>query len=69
MLKQNKIKGSSKLNEPEIIILKRRHGLLSLEDEEPKVEKQKKVVDPKFEYLRNIRKNSRTVEIIDNKRH
>ena len=62
MMKENKIKGSSRMNKPEIIAVLIERGLISEEKQDSHVERE---IDPKYEFLRSIRNNPRSVEVRD----
>ena len=65
LMKENKIKGSSQMNKPEIIVVLLDKGIIS----EDSVKKQntpvKQEIDPKYDFIRSIRNNPKTVEIRD----
>jgi len=61
ILRQNKMKGYSHYNKPQLIELLRGIGLLP--NEPPKPEKPKKEIDPRFERLRTIRTNPKRVTL------
>ena len=59
ILRQNKIKGYSHYNKKELVELLREKGLLPAE--QPKPEKPKKEIDPRFKRLKTIRTNPKRV--------
>src|SRR5271165_5165730 len=65
LMKGNKIKGSSNMNKPEIIAVLLERGIIS----EDSVKKQdapiKREIDPRYEFIRFIRNNPKSVEICD----
>jgi hypothetical protein len=65
LMKQHKVKGSSYMNKPEIIAALLDRGIIS----EDSVKKQdapvKREIDPKYEFIRSIRNNPKSVEIRD----
>lgn len=63
ILKENKVKGYSHLNKPQLIELLEKHNLMPEEEEKPA--KPKKEVDPRYERLLGIRKNPKTVVLRD----
>jgi len=63
ILTDNKIKGYSHYNKPQLVELLRERQLLPLEVE--KLTKPKKEIDPRFERLRTIRNNSKHVVLKD----
>jgi len=62
MMKENKIKGSSRMNKPEIIAVLIDRGMICEEKQDSLV---KREIDPKYEFLRSIRNNPRSVEVRD----
>ena len=62
LMKENKIKGSSYMNKPEIIAVLLDQGIIS----EDSVKKQdapvKREIDPKYEFIRSIRNNPKSVK-------
>src|SRR5579863_6141003 len=65
LMKQHKLKGSSYMNKPEMIAVLLDRGIIS----EDSVKKQdapvKREIDPKYEFIRSIRNNPKSVEIRD----
>src|SRR5271155_5845983 len=65
LMKENKITFSSNMNKPEIIIVLLDRGIIS----EDSVKKQnafvEREIDPKYEFIRSIRNNPKSVEIRD----
>src|SRR5271157_1631202 len=65
LMKENKLKGSSYMNKPEIIAVLLAKGIIN----EDSVKKQgaavKREIDPKYEFTRFIRNNPKNVEIRD----
>ena len=65
LMKENKLKGYSNMNKPEIIAVLLDKGIIN----EDSVKKQdapvKREIAPKYEYLRSIRNNPKNVEIRD----
>src|SRR5271155_6210536 len=65
LMKENKIKGSSYMNKPEIIAVLLDRGIIP----EDSVKKQdapvKQEIDPKYEFIRSIQNNPKSVEIRD----
>jgi hypothetical protein len=60
IMRDNKIKGSSYMNKPEIIALLLENGIIF--EEKQDVERE---IDPKYEFIRFIRNNPKSVEIRD----
>src|SRR5271155_1407102 len=65
LMKENKIKGSSYMKKPEIIAVLLDRGIIP----EDSVKKQdapvKQEIDPKYEFIRSIQNNPKSVEIRD----
>ena len=65
ILKENQIRGYSLYTKSKLIDLLIKRGLIPEQYSTNKHEKAKKDIDPKYIFLREIRKNSKTVEIHD----
>lgn len=62
IMKENNLAGYSHKNKPELLALLREKGLI---EPEVKAIKEQKVIDPKYDRLKFIRTNPRSVEITD----
>ena len=65
LMKENKIKGSSYMNKPEIIKLLLDKGILSQDSMKKSDASVKREIDSKYEFLKSIRNNPKRVEIRD----
>ena len=65
LMKENKIKGSSNMNKPEIITVLLDRGIISEDSVKKRDAPVKREIDPKYEYIRSIRNNPKSVEIQD----
>ena len=65
LMKENKIKGSSQMNKPEIIAVLLDRGIISEESVKKQDAPVKREIDPKYEFIRSIRNNPKSVEIRD----
>jgi len=64
MMKENKIKGCSRMNKPEIITVLIDKGIIS-DSPIQSINHVKREIDPKYEFIRSIRNNPRSVEVRD----
>ena len=65
LMKENKIKGSSNMNKPEIIMALLDRGIISEDSVKKRDAPVKREIDPKYEFIRSIRNNPKSVEIRD----
>src|SRR5271165_3093907 len=65
LMKENKLNGYSNMNKPEIIAMLLERGIIN-EDSVKKADAPvKREIDPKYEFMRSIRNNPKSVEIRD----
>jgi hypothetical protein len=65
LMKENKITGSSHMNKPEIIAELLDRGVISEDSVKKQAAPVKREIDPKYEFIRSIRNNPKSVEIRD----
>lgn len=65
LMKENKIKGSSHMNKPEIIAVLLDRGIISVDSVKKQDTPVKRDIEEKYEFLRSIRNNPKSVEIRD----
>src|SRR5271155_5071118 len=65
LMKENKIKGSSYMNKPEIIAVLFDRGIIPEESVKKKDAPVKREIDPKYGFIRYISNNPKSVEIQD----
>ena len=63
LMKENKIKGSSYMNRPEIIAVLLDRGIISEDSLNKQDALVKREIDPKYEFIRSIRNNPKSVDI------
>src|SRR5271155_4230012 len=65
LMKENKIKGSSYMNKPEIIAVLLDRGIIPKDSVKKQDAPVKREIDPKYRFIRYIRNNPKRVEIRD----
>ena len=65
LMKENEIKGSSNMTKPEIIRVLLDRGIISEDSVKKPDAPVSQEIDPKYEFLRSIRNNPKSVEIQD----
>src|SRR5271165_2747847 len=65
LMKEHAIKGSSHMNKPEIIAVLLDRGIICEDSVKKPVAPVKRNIDPKYEFIRSIRNNPKSVEIQD----
>src|SRR5271155_2784037 len=63
LMKENKIKGSSNMNKPEIITVLLDRGIISEDLAKKRDASVKREIDPKYEFTRSTRNNPKSVEV------
>ena len=65
LMKENKIKGCSYMNKSEIITVLLDRGIISEDSVKKRDAPVKREINPKYEFIRSIRNNPKSVEIQD----